>query len=215
MTVSSGTKPAIDAFSVCKAGKISSGSVTCLSRSGSVSMASSTVIIFVREAGAVRSSARFCASTRPLWASSKIACRLAVSSRTFCRRNSTSSTSSAARIHSRRQRRWNRFMINRILFCKIVKRFHLVTRGKSAFSCKFAAMCFYVHVTKKAQRLSSQSFLLSRRLPNKVCGSVALLCTVQRSRFLLYMRALRRESFPYLQKCTAYSPAPRSRQKTE
>ena len=163
MTVSSGTKPAIDALSVCKAGKISSGSVTCLSRSGSPSMASSMVIILVREAGAVRSSARFCASTCPLWASSKIACRLAVSSRTFCRRNSTSSTSSAARIHSRRQRRWNRFMIISHPFLQNIKRFHLLTRDKSAFSCNFAAMYFYVNATKKALRLSSQGFYRKSR----------------------------------------------------
>ena len=43
----------------------------------------------------------------------------------------------------------------------------------------------------------------------------APLCTVQRRRFLLYMRALSRGSFPYCQKWIAYSPAPRSKQKIE
>ena len=61
----------------------------------------------------------------------------------------------------------------------------------------------------------AEARILTGTPPNKVCAPAAPLCTVQRGRFLLYMRALRRGSFPYLQKCIAYSPAPRSRQKIE
>ena len=157
VTVSPGTKPAMEAFSACKVGKIPSGKVTCLSRSGSASMASSIVIILVSEAGAARSSARFCASTCPLWASSKIACLLAVSSKTFCLRNNTSSTSKAARIHSHLKRRWNRFMIDHTSFLHNLKRFHLSIRGKSAFPCKSATY----QNNKKALRNLSELFVKS------------------------------------------------------
>lgn len=55
-----------------------------VSRSGSASVASSTVIILVREAGAASSPDRFRARTCPVRASISSACRLDVPSRIFC-----------------------------------------------------------------------------------------------------------------------------------
>ena len=51
VAVSPGRKPAIEAFSVCKAGKMSSGSVTGVSKSGFASRTSSAVITLVMDAG--------------------------------------------------------------------------------------------------------------------------------------------------------------------
>ena len=84
VTVSPGWNPAMEASALYSAGKMSSGKVTGVSRSGSASVASSTVIILVREAGAASSPDRFRARTCPVRASISSACWLDVPSRIFC-----------------------------------------------------------------------------------------------------------------------------------
>ena len=69
------------------------------------------------------------------------------------------------KIGSRRQRRWNRFMIISHPFLQNYKALSpLNTRQKRVF-LQFCGHVFLYECNKKALRLSSQSFQLSRRLP--------------------------------------------------